>query len=86
MVIQKILKWALNLSASYVPKSSLSFHDKCIVAALGIPLCSTPTRIGKWIRWIPPEGDQIKLNIDGSCIENMATGGGILRKSLGDII
>lgn len=53
-----------------------------------LQLTAKPHRMirGKWVRWIPPDGNTFKLNVDGSRRTTQTAGGGLLRDQNGNAI
>lgn len=41
---------------------------------------------GQWICWTPPDTSWLKLNCDGSCVDGLCSGGGVVRDSNGSVL
>lgn len=78
-MIRNISQWAYELISLYKAKDHLSFHDQICVKTLFLPIVQPVVRIGKWIRWLPPEDASLKFHTDGSAVDGKCSGGGVIR-------
>ncbi|KAL3635943.1 hypothetical protein CASFOL_020490 [Castilleja foliolosa] len=74
--VEKNVQW-LNLIAN--PKGESTKWEKKFLNRLRIPLKKVEERRGKWVRWNKPGPGKIKINVDGSYLNDEGTVGGIIR-------
>lgn len=41
---------------------------------------------GRWLKWMPPDCHEFKLNVDGACKGHIRGGGGLVRDHRGDFL
>ncbi|GAV87986.1 hypothetical protein CFOL_v3_31410, partial [Cephalotus follicularis] len=75
-----------DLSVSFNPKSQGSFQNQLSLNSLNINQIPIDIRQGTWINWQVPALGTLKLNTDGSSIDNACAGGGVVRDHSGEII
>ncbi|GAV85444.1 hypothetical protein CFOL_v3_28880 [Cephalotus follicularis] len=85
-VKHQVIRGIQDLFASFNPKSHGFFLNQLSINSLNINQIPIDVQQGTWIKWqVPPLGT-LKLYTDGSSINNLCAGGGVVRNHLGEII
>lgn len=61
------------------------FIKQAMLKSLNIDIISPVVKSGSWHKWKPPPVGKLKLNIDGSSINSLCAGGGVVRDWKGDV-
>lgn len=78
-IFRAICRDLLDMFSIYKPKSKANLVGCLGLQQLLIPVQQPRVRMGKWLKWVPPIRFPFKLNTDGSIIDGVCTGGGIIR-------
>ncbi|GAV58390.1 hypothetical protein CFOL_v3_01924 [Cephalotus follicularis] len=85
-VKNQVIQGIHDLSTSFNPKSHGSFLNQLSLNSLNINQIPIDVRYGTWIKWQVPAFGSLKLNTDGSSINNVCAGGWVVRDQSGEII
>ncbi|GAV90161.1 RVT_3 domain-containing protein [Cephalotus follicularis] len=85
-VRNQVIQGVHDLSISFNPKIQDSYINQLRLNHLSLNQIPVVVQNGTWTNWqVPPYGS-LKINTDGSCIDNACAGGGVVRDHTGMII
>ncbi|GAV86744.1 hypothetical protein CFOL_v3_30170 [Cephalotus follicularis] len=82
-VKNQVIKGIHDLFASFKPKSHGSYLNQLSLNSLNINHIPINVRNGTWTKWQVPALGTLKFNMDGSSINNLCAGGGVVRDHFG---
>lgn len=85
-VIQIVSHAIRDMNQQWSSKRQHTIWEGVVLERLNISVKAIAHRQGKWIGWSKPLLDTFKLNTDGSRKGAVATGGGLVRDSNGDMV
>ncbi|GAV81935.1 RVT_3 domain-containing protein [Cephalotus follicularis] len=85
-VRSQVIQGIQDLSTSFKPKIQGSHLNQLSLNLLNINQIPIPVRHGIWIKLRVPHFGTLKLNTNGSCIDNACAGGGAVRDHTGMLV